>query len=220
MAALRPTRKQYDAALDYFRTGQPLEQIGERLGLDAEQLDQLEHDGWPAIGDGKGESEAMPALRAQVLDRLVRLRAGELDTLSSIVDGASKTSATRAKTAIVAAQIENAIATAWGRAVTAAMKDPSLEGAELLEKLLTSKHVHENLRALRRMQDPMVDLRYTAIFHRASAKGGDDDGKGGDSLEAEIIKDLAKLTNEEADEYARTGKLPSRQQELFDADEA
>jgi hypothetical protein len=204
MLGRRPTLEEYRQALDYYRTNTSIEVIGERLGLDALTLEQLEHDGWPA----DGEQPALNALRAEVLSRLTRIRTGQLDLLASVTDAAAKTAAQRGRTSIIASQIENAIVSTWGQSVTEAMRRP---GATNVADLCMPKLVLENLRALRALQDPDVDRGFVDIFVRTAAR--DQDGQG-QSFEDAVVEDLADLTPDEQTEYALTGKKPKRQQEL------
>ena len=208
MAAVttRPTAEQYQQALDYYRTGTSIETIGERLDLDPEQLEQLEHEGWPALDK---DHPPLAALRAEVLARLTRIRAGELDVLAAVAESAAKTSTQRARTSIIAAQIESAIVSQWGRAVTELMRG----GNPKAEDLCMPKAVLDNLRALRGLQDPDVDRGFVDIFVKMGGREPEGAG-GGDSLEDAIVRYLVGLTPEEQTEYAMTGKLPKRQQEL------
>jgi hypothetical protein len=202
----RPTSEVYQQALDYYRTGTSIETIGERLGLDAGQLEQLEHDGWPAGDDGP---KLLP-LRAQVLERLTRVRAGELDTLAAVADSGGRTAPIRASTAHAAAKVENAILMAWMRKVSPLVKGQSEDPSAFA----LSKPVLDTLLALRRCQDISVDLRYARFF--AISQGGKAEDGDGDSWEAAIVRDLAELSPEDLDEYVRTSKLPSRQRDLFE----
>lgn len=203
----RPTLAQYQQVLEYYKTGQTLESIAERLGLSIETLEHLETDGWPDEEADGEKRPAMPALRSQVLDRLTRVRAGELDLLTAIAEMASKTAITRSRSGQLYAQIENAIVSTWAKQVQAAMKDPAVEIATLLQP----KHTLDNLKALRQLQDPTVDKSFVDIFVRMSGRGPED---GGSSLEEEIVRDLAGLSKEELETFVVTGKVPARQQEL------
>jgi hypothetical protein len=217
MALIRPTAEEYDQALQYYRTGAALDVIADRLGLDLDVLEQLENDGWPEE-DGK---PALAALRTYVLERLTRIRAGELDLLTAVAETASKTAAIRSRTAQMFAQIENAMASTWAKEVTRVMKagtvpTVALDGSPTTRAieagdLTVSKGVLDNLKALRALQDPEVDRGYVDIFVKM---GGRDPEDGGESLEDTITRDLLGLTKEQLEVYVATGKMPSRQQEL------
>lgn len=210
----RPSPEQYAQALGYYSANIPIETIGERLGIDDVALAVLENDGWPA--DVEANLPAMPALRVQVLQRIARMRGGQLDTLAALAETASKIGPTRSKTTQTAAQIENALISVWGRIVTTAMKDASTKtDAAALLQLLTSmavpKSVQDCLKTLRTLQEPTIERGFVEVFSKA---GGDTDDGRKDSLEESIIRDLAELSPAELDDYVRTGKLPSRQGEL------
>jgi hypothetical protein len=217
MALIRPTAEEYDQALQYYRTGAALDVIAERLGLDLDVLDQLENDGWPE-GDGQ---PALAALRTHVLERLTRIRAGELDLLTAVAEAASKTSAIRSRTAQMYAQIENAMASSWAREATRIMKAGTVQAVGLDGKpttrsveasdLTVSKSVLDNLKVLRALQDPEVDRGFVDIFVKM---GGRDPEGGGESLEDTITRDLLGLSKEQLEVYVATGKMPPRQQEL------
>lgn len=217
MALIRPSAEEYQQALEYYRTGTALDVIAERLGIDVDVLDKLEHEGWPAEGD----LPALVALRAQVLERRTRIHAGELDLLTAVAETASKTASIRSRTAQLYAQIENAIATTWAKSVTKTMKagvvptiardgTPTTRPVEAID-LAQSKTVTDTLKALRAMQDPGVDRSFVDIFVKMSGRG--DDGAG-ESLEDEITRDLLGLSREQLEVYVATGKIPPRQQEL------
>jgi hypothetical protein len=217
MPLIRPTAEEYEQALQYYRTGAALDVIAERLGLDLDVLDQLENDGWPEI-DGQ---PALAALRTHVLERLTRIRAGELDLLTAVAEAASKTSAIRSRTAQMYAQIENAMASSWAREATRIMKTGTVQAVGLDGKpttrsveasdLTVSKSVLDNLKVLRALQDPEVDRGFVDIFVKM---GGRDPEDGGESLEDTITRDLLGLSKEQLEVYVATGKMPPRQQEL------
>jgi hypothetical protein len=217
MALTRPTAEEYDQALQYYRTGAALDVIADRLGLDLDVLEQLENDGWPEE-DGK---PALAALRTYVLERLTRIRAGELDLLTAVAETASKTAATRSRTTVMYSMIENAIVSIWnkeaarimiaGKITTVDSEGKSTTRPIEPSDLTVSKGVLDNLKALRALQDPEVDRGYVDIFVKM---GGRDPEDGGESLEDTITRDLLGLTKEQLEVYVATGKMPSRQQEL------
>jgi hypothetical protein len=217
MALTRPTAEEYDQALQYYRTGAALDVIADRLGLDLDVLEQLENDGWPEE-DGK---PALAALRTYVLERLTRIRAGELDLLTAVAETASKTAAIRSRTTVMYSMIENAIVSIWnkeaarimiaGKITTVDSEGKSTTRPIEPSDLTVSKGVLDNLKALRALQDPEVDRGYVDIFVKM---GGRDPEDGGESLEDTITRDLLGLTKEQLEVYVATGKMPSRQQEL------
>lgn len=206
-AVKRPSAEAYQQALDFYRTGASLEQIGERLGLDDAQLEHLEHEGWPETHD----AEPLPSLRSQILDRFTRLRAGELDLFAAVAEAGGLTAKERGRTMAAAANIEKAIVFKWARTVQTLMSEPASEIADFA----LPKSVIESLAALRRLQDPRVDLNFVRVFALGNRKNSGKDGEGdGDSLEDAIMRDLADLDDDELEEYVRTGRKPSRQREL------
>jgi alkylated DNA nucleotide flippase Atl1 len=208
--AVRPNAATYQQALDFYRTDTAIETIGERLGLDADTLEQLENEGWPATA----REPELPALRLQVLERLTRIRAGQLDTYAQLVEAAAETSKTRKRTAVLASQIENAILSAWAARVTKATsgKAKTMDTVEL-DQLVVPASVRESLLALRRAQDPSHDRRYIEIFRRMSERDENENGNG-ESWEDAIMRDLSGLTPEELEHYVETREKPKRQREL------
>lgn len=209
----RPTQEQYSQALEYYRTGATLEIIAERLDLELDVLEHLESEGWPEDGD----LPALPALRSQVFERLTRIRAGELDLLTSVAETASKTSPTRSRTGQLYAQIEYAIVSLWSKQVHKVMKSGRVEVEPGRMRdvepsdLVVPKTILDNLKALRALQDPEIDRGFVDIFVKMKGRGPED---GGSSLEDEIVRDLAGLSKEDLEVYVQTGKIPERQQEL------
>ena len=127
-----------------------------------------------------------------------------------LAETAGKIAPIRARTMVAAAHIENALMTSWARDVTDKMKGGGGKVENVLE-LCMPKAVIDNLRALRAAQIADVESRSVEIFARAASRGPDD---GESSLEDQIYGDLAEMTPEEQAEYSRTGRKPSRQQEL------
>ena len=202
----RPTQAQYDQALDLYRTNAGTEAIADALGWTEDMVAKLIEVGWPA----HGEQPALPRLRSAIRDRITRTRAAELDVLQQHAETAGRIAPVRSRTMIAAAHVENAIMSAWGQIVTKRMKEAAGQ-AVAPEDLCMPKVVLDNLRALRAAQVADVDAKSVEIFARAASRGPDD---GESSLEDQIYGDLAEMTPEEQAEYSRTGRKPSRQQEL------
>lgn len=207
--SVRPTQAQYDQALDLYRTNAGPEAIADALGWDEETVERLIETGWPA----DGERPALLRLRSAIRERLTRVRAAELDVIQHHAEAAGRTAPTRGRTMATAAQIENAIMSGWGKHVAAKMKEAAMPGAELEQclALCMPKQVLDNLRALRSAQLADVESKSVEIFARSASRGPDD---GESSLEDQIYGDLAEMTPEQQAEYSRTGRMPSRQQEL------
>ncbi len=208
MAAVmpRPTQAQYDQALDLYRTNAGPEAIAEALDWDEAMVEHLIERGWSAGADGP----ALTRLRSAIRERITRMRAAELDLLQLHAETAGKIAPVRARTMVAAAHVENAIMTAWAKHVTDAMKVGGGK-VEHVTDLCMPKSVLDNLRALRAAQVADVEGKSVEIFARAASRGPDD---GESSLEDQIYGDLADMTPEEQAEYSRTGRKPSRQQEL------
>jgi hypothetical protein len=203
-AVRRPSAKEYQQALDLYRTNAGPEAIADALGWNEATVEQLIEVGWPASDDGP----ALMRLRSAIRDRLTRVRAAELDVIQQHAETAGKTAPVRARTIEAAAQIENAIMSAWGRHTVELMREDSKATAA---DLCMPKVVLDNLRALRSAQVAEVEARSVEIFARSASRGPDE---GESSLEDQIYGDLAEMTPEEQAEYSRTGRKPSRQQEL------
>ena len=212
----RPLQSEYDRALDLYRTNAGHEAIAEALGWTEEQVERLVEVGWPAGAEGQ---PALPRLRAAIQDRIVRVRAAELDVIQHHAEAVGRSASARTNSIVAAAQIENAIMTSWAEVVASAMKmRPKLkDGASIQElrdftsSLLLPKAALDNLARLRAMQVADVEAAAIKIFARSASRGPDGAES---SLEDQIYGDLAEMTPEEQDEWVRTKQKPTRQLEL------
>jgi hypothetical protein len=206
----RPSSDEHARALELYRAGIPIERIAETTGLSLEVIEQLENEGYPSV-DGL---PALPSFRSSIQDRVVRARNSELDHAQTIAESASATGSLRAKTALMAARIEHTLVASWFEKVSISVKaaggrppaDPSV--------LTAPKDVLASLRALRQAQDPAVDSKFGELFRSFRSETPEGEHKGSVWDEAKL-RELEGLSPEEQDEYARTGRKPSPQRELF-----
>lgn len=207
-AVKRPSQAQYDQALELYRAGLNAEVIAERVGVEVEVVDKLEHEGWSA----RGETKALLPFRSMVQDRIVRIRNSELDWAQVTAESVAKTAATRGPNSVMAAQLEHQLLLAWSKKIQGLLKpgeDGKIPTVDVAEMVMP-KVILDNLIVLRRLQDPAPDVRVAELFRTMQG-----DGETGHKSEwEEIIADLASLSKAEQEEYGRTGVIPKPQREL------
>jgi hypothetical protein len=212
----RPSSAEHARALELYKAGIPIERIAETTGLDLEVIEKLENEGYPSVG---GLPE-LPSFRSSILDRVVRAKNSELDHAATIAESASATASLRARTALMAARIENMLMARWfetasnsikaSNAIKAAGGRPPVDPSELT----VPKDVLAALRALRQAQDPAVDSKFGELFRSFRSETPELEHKGSVWDEARL-RALEGMTPEQQEEYARTGRKPVAQRELF-----
>lgn len=197
--------------LALYRAGRSSETIAEAMGLDPDDVERTIEHGWPERR-GKHPRPALPSLSSLLADRIIRLRNAELDFVDKIVEAAARAARDRAETIKYAVQIERMIVVAWHTAAAQNVEDATKAGKAVdLKDLTAPTDALASLRTLRWLRDQGVDLRASELFKLL--RGEDEDGASGSELDA-IVSDLAELSKDEREEYARTGKIPKKQLSL------